>query len=153
VAIEQTSQDFTEVEKVPAILISDFQEVNSGELPGGEDGVVNKNTGAAVRIPAPYRFDIQFTMILLAPSGVDLMRMLDSIVGLMENNPIIRSTAMDEGYRIWLIDEFATRTAPNLADVASSQAKFQIMDVLSFKRTAVVETGVTQLNLGLKFPQ
>lgn len=147
IVVESTSQEYSEVEKVPALVITDIDEVGSSPL-SQEDGVVNRATGAAIRVPAPYRFDVRFTMIALAAGGVDLSRMIGEIVKYLDNNPLLRATATDRTHRVHLVDEFTTRTRPELNDMHSAQATFQIKDVLAFTKPAVSETAVRTLKFG-----
>lgn len=146
VAVEQTSQDFVEVEKAPALVITDMNAVDSSPL-SQDDGVVNKATGAAIRIQAPYRFDLRFTMIALAPGATDLMRFTESIVGFVENSPTLHSPALDKRYRLWLVNEFTSQTRPNRAELHSAQATFVIKDVLAFTKPAKTETAVMSVKL------
>lgn len=150
VVVESTSQDYSEVEKVPALVITDIEDVASSPL-SQDDGVVNRATGAAIRVRAPYRFDVRFTMIALAAGGVDLARMIAEIVKYLDVNPLLRSVATDRSHRIWLVDEFTTRTRPELNGMHASQATFQIKDVLAFTRPAVNETAVRTLKFGGDF--
>lgn len=138
VIIETTSQDFSEVEKVPSVIIDNLEAADS--TPGNQDDfIVNKTTNAAIRLPAPYRFNIRGSIILLAPGAVDLTRMIDSIVEYMENNETIRSVGLDRRYRMMLVDEFSIETTPTVQDLHSARASFQIFDVVAYKRPAVSE--------------
>lgn len=141
VAVELTSQDYVEVEKAPALIIQSIESVDSSEL-AQDVGIANKSAETIIRIPAPYRFDLRFTMVALTPGAVDLQRTIDSIVELMSNNPLIKSKALGEQYRIYMIDEFNTNTRPNDANLHQMQASFKICEVLAFKRQATVETPV-----------
>lgn len=147
VAIENTASDYIEVERVPAIQATDFEDVASSPL-SQDDSVVNKATHDLIRLPAPYRFDVRFSMIALAPSSVDLTRLIAAIVEYMERNPILRSVATDRPYTIQMIDEFNVQTRPSLSNLANSRASAVIKNVLAFNKPAVYEKGVTSLNLG-----
>lgn len=146
VAVEHTNQDFIEVEKVPALAITDMSAVDSAPL-SQDDSVVNKATGDAVRIRAPYRFDIRFTMIALAPGASDLMRMIEAIVGYVEGEPLLHSPSLDRSYRLWLVDEFTSQTRPNKSDLHSASCQMVIKDVLAFTRPAIDEVAVMNLKL------
>jgi hypothetical protein len=135
VAIVSTSQDYTEVERVPALQVRDIQAVNSQQL-SVDVGITNKATGANLVIPAPYRFNLRFTMIALTPGGVDLMRLLRALVKMVEDNPTITSVATGEQYRFWMTDEFDNTTSPQDNNLFTMQAMFEIRDVLSFDQPA-----------------
>ncbi len=148
VSILSTSQDYIEVEKTPALQIKDIQSVDSQPL-SAYSGVTNKATGDIILIPPPYRFNLRFTMIALTPGGVDLMRILRAVVNLVENTQTILSTATGERYRFWMIDEFSNTTTPQDNNLHSSQAMFEIRDILSFERPAVNSKAVGTINLNL----
>lgn len=149
IAISATSQDYVEVEKVPSLLITNIESVNSQPL-SQDDGVVNKATGVATRVHAPYRFDIRFDMIAAAPSGIDLVRMTESLVDFMAQHQLIRSVGLDQMYRIWMLNEVDVQTSPNLADVHQSSASFVIKDISKFRRSSSVggEVAVRSLHVG-----
>lgn len=149
VVISATSQDYVEVEKAPALLVTNIESVNSSPL-SQDDGVVNKATGVATRVYAPYRFDIRFDMIALAPSGLDLVRMGESLVDFMAQHQLIRSIGLDQMYRVWMLNEYDVQTVPNLSDVHQSGGSFVIKDVVKFRRTSSVggEVAVRSLHVG-----
>jgi hypothetical protein len=146
VAVENTAQDFIEVETVPALQITNIEAVDSQPL-SVETGIVNKGDGTAIVIPPPYRFTLRFTMIALTPGGVDLMRILRSVVELVESNPTITSIATDEQYRFWMINEFTSTTNPTDNNLQSMQAMFEIMDIVTFEKPSVVTKAVERLNI------
>lgn len=141
VSVHMASQDFLEVEKVPAIIIQDIRSVNSSAL-SQDDHVVNKSDGSAIRVVAPYRFDLEFSILALAPGAVDLLRMIENIVDLLENTPLITSAALDRKYRLWMVDEFQIITDPNKSGSHSARSTFIIKDVLAWKRPAIAEQSI-----------
>ena len=148
VSVENTAQDYIELASTPAIQITNIEAVDSQSL-SLTVGTVNKSTMAAIVIPPPYRFTLRFTMIALTSGGVDTMRMLRALVAIVESNPTIRSTATDEEYRLWMINEFTTQTEPTAANLQQQMAVFEILDILTYERQAQSAKGVTNINLGL----
>lgn len=146
VAVENTAQDFIEVESVPALQVTNIESVDSQPL-SLTVGVVNKGTGDAIVIPPPYRFTLRFTMIALTPGGVDAMRMLRALVELVESNPTIRSTATDEHYRLWMTNEYNTVTSPTANNLQTQQATFEILDILTYEHPSVAAKAVGNLNI------
>lgn len=144
VSVNMTHPDFLEVEKAPALILSNIRSVGSSHL-SQDDHVVNKGDGSAVRVLAPYRFDLEFDMIAIAPGAVDLLRLKESIVDLLENNRTIRSAALDREYRIILVDEVDISTTPNSKGLHSSQGRIAIRDILAFRRGSKSEQSVTTL--------
>lgn len=146
VAIVSTAQDYTEVEKVPAVQIADISAVDTQPL-SQESAVTNKATGDQYVFQPPYRFNLRFTMIALTPGGVDLMRILRALVELVESNPTITSTATDEQYRFWMMEEFNNTTAPTDSNLTSMQAVFEIRDILTYEKPTKLVKGVRTVNL------
>jgi hypothetical protein len=135
VAILSTAQDYIELEAAPALQIKDIESSKSQPL-AVSSAVVNKATRDAIVIPPPYRFNLRFTMIALAPGGVDLMRFLRAVTELVEANPIITATATGKQHRFWMVEEFANTTTPQDSNLHSYQAIFEISDILSYERQA-----------------
>ncbi|MDE1971540.1 MAG: hypothetical protein KGI50_08270, partial [Patescibacteria group bacterium] len=146
VAVKNTSMDFIEAELAPSIQLTDIMSVET-QPTAHEIGVTNKATKAVLRVQPPYRFNLRFTMIALAPGGVDLTRTLEALVELMEENPLLTSAATGEQYRLWLIEEFQDTTQPNDMNLHSMQATFEVLNILTFKKPTVSEVAVGTLNL------
>jgi hypothetical protein len=135
IAVEATDPDFFEVEKVPSITLHGIEEVESSPLAQG-DVVSNKSDGTAVEVPAPYRGTVRFHLTLVAPSGPDLHRMAEEVKRYAVENPILRSVALDEGYRLFLREEFQSTATPTAAGFQTSTATFELVDVLMWKKQA-----------------
>jgi hypothetical protein len=137
IIVEATSPDFQQVERVPAMIISSIEEVESSQMPVG-DWVVNKSDGSAIIVKAPYRGTLRFTVTLLAPGGADLHRMVEGLKAYAVQNPILYSRAIDEGYRLFLRDEFSSTTQPTPQGIHSATARFDVMDVLMWKEPSTI---------------
>lgn len=146
VAVKNTSYDYDEVELAPSIQITGIEAVNS-QPQAIQTGIVNKATGVSITIQPPYRFNLRFTMIALAPGGVDLTRTLSALVELVENNPLVTSKATGEQNRFWMIDEFTDTTQPTSNNLHELQATFEVLDILTFKKPALAGQAVMNINL------
>lgn len=148
----ETAQDFYELGKLPSVVLRDVENVVSAPYPARSDhGIVNRDTGDAVEIPAPYRATYEVTIEVSVDRTTTQTRLIEEIMRIFldgpagEIGPFLRSVATDRRYRMRLIDEFrAGDPRLNLADVRTFEAKFRIEDValnLSTARTAhAVET-------------
>jgi hypothetical protein len=132
IVVEATSPDFQQVEKIPSLIISNIEEIDSSPMPTG-DWVVNKSDQSVVIVKAAYRGTLRFTVTLMAPGGVDLHRMAEALKSYAVQNPILRSRALDEAYRLFLRDEFTSTTQPTPQGIHSATARFDVMDVLMWK--------------------
>jgi hypothetical protein len=135
VAVENTSQDFIEVEHTPALVITEIESAESSTLPSG-DSVVNKGAGTIIETPAPFRENLRFTMLGHAPGGVAGERLWSALVQYLESNPVLRSPGLDEGYRLLKMGERGSRTIPNAANLHTFQLRFQLMDIVMYTRKA-----------------
>jgi hypothetical protein len=145
---EQTfDPDFIEVGKVPGLFFTKIQEQESNPT-GQDDSVVNKSDGTAVVVPAPYRSNLSVTVLIMAGSGSDLMRLAEELKGYAENNPVLYSAAIDEGYRFYLRDEFSDISAAGQNGLRVAEATFTLMNVNVWKQPARAETAVTTVAFG-----
>lgn len=146
VVLDYTNTDFIELEKTPALIIRDVKEANSAPL-SSDDGVINRATGDAIRLPAPYRGDLEFSMIIQTSSSTDLLRAAEAVKEYAENNKFIRSVGLDRVYRFWLEGEFSGDSPPADNDMHSTSMTACIKDFLAYKRAAVLEKAVMAVNL------
>lgn len=152
-----THQDFSEVRKLPQVILGDAEAETSVLYPFGcSSGVVRKDTVSAVKLPAPYRTTYQIVAEVLTDRSRDQLRLLDALTSLLTNGPsgevgpFLRSRATDRRYRIWLTDEFraVTPVASDLADVRVFRAEFRVVDVASNFAPAINTYAVKSFNLG-----
>ena len=128
-----TSQDFSEIAKVPAVVCDDVNLVDMSAI-GQFDSVVNKADLTAVKVPGPLQGDIEVILHGLTDKGVDQKRLADEIHRYFENSGSIRSPGLDEEFTLWLIDEYDMRTPPGSADMHTGRALFRVRDVVLFVR-------------------
>ena len=128
-----TSQDFSEIAKVPAVVCDDVNLVDASPV-GGFDSVVNKSDFSAVKVQAPIQGDIEVILHGLTDKGVDQKRLADEIHRYFEQNGTVRSPGLDEEFTLWLIDEYDMRTPPGSADMHTGRARFRVRDVVFFVR-------------------
>lgn len=136
-----TSQDFYEVDKVPSLILDDVNLVDASTV-GTDDHVLNKDTGDAVKVPAPLQGDLEVTLHGITDKGVDHKRLADQIQAFFANFPTLRSTGLDEVYSLWLIEEYDARNSPGGADLHTGRARFRVRDVLLYVRDSVDMFGV-----------
>lgn len=130
-----TSQDFNEVERIPAILFSSIDLVDANERQI-DDFVRNKGQGTAWIVPAPIQGDLQITLQMLTDKAADNRRLATEVQRFFGKNPILRSTGLDEEYRLWLIDEYGDRTTTGQKEVHTSEATFRIVGVRIWNKDA-----------------
>lgn len=141
-----TSQDYSEVERVPAIVLDDVNLIDAS-VRGQDDGVVNRADGTAVTLPAPLVGDLEVLAHLITDKGVDLQRLATELKRFFENNPLLTSVGTDEQYRLWVVDEFDMTTAANRGDIQTGRLRFRVVGVRYYLRDAVDGYAVKKFHL------
>ncbi len=150
-----TAQDFSELGKLPSVVLRDTQNVVSSPYPDrAAVGIVRKDTGAAVKTGAPYRATYEVTMEVNVDRTTTQARLMEEVLRLFldgppsEVGPFLRSRATDRRFRLRLIEEFrAVDPRLNLADVRTFQAEFRIEDAALDLRAARDLYAVQKMNL------
>jgi hypothetical protein len=119
-----TSRDWYELEHVPALIIESV--TYRGNKLGGEDHVGNKSDGSAWVIPAPRQGRLELTLRGVADKLIDAERLNHAVLGFFGDHPSLRSTGLDEPYRLWLVSEQEFRGRPNAEDVHEWRKTFRI---------------------------
>jgi hypothetical protein len=146
VLIEVGNQDFIETAKAPNIVLHSIGLAHATQMPNDET-IVSKWDGAGLTVKAPQRVSVTFDITLNAPSNIDLLRMIDSVIEFFEANPVIKSKAIGELYRLRLMDKFSNRTQASHSGAYCARGRGEIIDVLFFKVPAEVGFGVKELHL------
>lgn len=128
-----TSRDYIEVGKVPAVNIERVRIVNATER-GNNDSVVNKDSGAATKVFAARQGDIEFDLVCDTDKNIDNLRLTEAVREYLAQNPIINSVGMDEPFRLWLVDEFDGGGAPNESDIRTGKLRARLVGALFFER-------------------
>lgn len=143
-----TSQDYTEIEKVPQIVFEDISQADGVETVG-RDSVINKRTGAGKAVKATHA-DIVMLCRWITDKHKDHVRLADAIKSYLGNNELLTSYGLDEKFRLWLIDEYDQRTFPSQQEIHAGRLRFRIVQALFYDSDAVDVYGVLNFNLALK---
>ena len=144
--IVTTSQDYSEIEKVPSVVLDDIKLIEASET-GQSDSVFNRSTGEGWKLFPPLQGDLEINLYGFTDKAIDQMRLADELKRFFGNNPLMVSTGLDESYTLWLVDEYDMSTVPNRAEVHSGQLLFRVRDVCFWIRDAQQSYMVEQLNL------
>ncbi|MCH7726059.1 MAG: hypothetical protein IH991_06205 [Planctomycetes bacterium] len=128
-----TKRTYSEISKVPALVIADINVAESAESQG-DDTVMNNNTGVGTRVRGPLQMDIEFVLRCLTDKARDQHRLADEVKRHFRQNPLIRSRGLDEPYRLWLIDEFDQQGVIGQEETESSRLRFRIVKALFYNR-------------------
>jgi hypothetical protein len=123
-------QDWYEVAKLPCLLIQQFEvPFTTAYNLGAQEGIVDKGTGNAVVLQEPWRATFEFRIHGLTGSLVDEMRLMSRVIQFFEENPMLRSTGLDEYYRMNIDREFRDLSNPSRSDQRAFWTHFSVMDV------------------------
>lgn len=130
-----TARDYTELDKVPAIVVSDFAEINSKDS-ASFDYVINRDTGAGWKVPAPRQVDIELTLRVVTDKEKDQIRLSDAVQEYFGQNPMLTSLALDERFRMWLIGEYAQQGVIGQEETHAGTLRIRIANALFYDSTA-----------------
>jgi hypothetical protein len=141
-----TSQDFDEVEKMPLVAIEGVQFVRAARV-GQDDYLIHRAAGNGTLLPAPLKGDLEMDLVVSADKQVDAMRLAEAVQSYIGNTPLIRSTGLDEWYRLQLVDEFGQRGSPGQDEVHSWVASIRVVGFLVWDQQARTVPVVTDFHL------
>lgn len=138
-----TSQDFTEISKVPILVLDaiDFVDASQRAVP---DEVVDKGAGTAVRVFEPIQGDLEISLLGITDKLVDQLRLADQIKRFFLNQPSIRSRGLDERFSLLILDEYGSQTPASSADLHTGRTLFRIRDVVFHGRDSTAVPIVTR---------
>jgi hypothetical protein len=128
-----TKRTYTEIGKVPVLVISDMNTI--GKRQGqGDESVVDKATGSGTKVLAPLMLDIEFVLRCLTDKALDQHRLTDEVKRYFRQNPQLTSRGLDESYRLWLISEFDQQEPFGSAEIQTGNLRFQLANTLFYNR-------------------
>ena len=150
-----TSQDFTELGKLPQLVLRDADAVKSSPYPSwAAQGIVRKDNFTAVEIPAPQRMTYLIQMEMQTNRTVEQMRLHDAVTKIFtvgppsEVGPFLISKALDRRYRLFIRDEFRAQAIDKDAgDVRMTAGSVEIRDAGFHLAPAVDSFAVKSFNL------
>lgn len=142
-------QDWYEVAKVPCLLIQQLEvPFTSAYNQGAKESVVDKGTGNAVVIKEPWRATFEFRIHGLTGGLVDEFRLQSRVIQFFEENQFLRSTGLDEYYRMRIEREFRDLSSPSRSDERAFWTRFTVNDI---RMPFVSEAAHAVQNLSLTF--
>lgn len=150
-----TSQDYTELDKIPCIVIDDIVTGQSHEV--STQHAIDKATGDGYAWDSLFQVDIAVPMRMVTDKAVDQQRLADAMKTLFADNPFLVSLARDERYRLWMTEEYDHLTFPAQQELHSGRLRARIVKALFSSADAHAITGVKRFiviggNLELEVP-
>jgi len=128
VIFETTAQDYIQVEKIPAVLLTDLNPGASYQI-AIDDEVVNKGALTAIQFMPPSRRTYLCNVNIITSSGVDLQRLLESIERFIGDHQLMRTIGTDEEFRLRFTMRPGTQTEPSANELHSAGGQMSIEDI------------------------
>ena len=120
------SQDYTEVEKIPAVVIDSIGMRSLLQEATAE--VRNFGASTAKIQRRPFRATFTIGIVLLAESSATLLRMLTSGQKFIADNPLLTTVGLDEQYTLMGNPLTDYRPRPSLSDKRNAEFSMTIKD-------------------------
>ena len=148
-----TSEDFTEIQRVPEVVLRDAETVSSSEYPAfAARGTVRSDTGEAVEIPPPQRSTYRVSVEVRTNRSREQANLLEAVTRAIvagppgESGPFVRSRATDRRFRTILREQFsAVPIEGDVGDVRAFTARFDLVDVAAQLRPERDAFGVLEM--------
>lgn len=147
VYLNWSSQDYTEVDKVPAVSIDRID--GTGSQIYGECSVKDVVNNEAVVLRFPFRLQLNIDIVLLAEKNRTLLKMQDRSLEYQAKVPLLPWPAIDEEIQMRTDVELQFRPRPNLGDAHSSSFSLILSDIHLWLRPEETIPLVTSCNVGV----
>lgn len=147
VYINWGSQDFIEVEKLPAVVIDRID--GRGAQVFGRAQVRNAATKQAKVLKRPYRISLVCDIVLLAPKDRPLFTMMDMALEHAHVNAVLPWRAVDERLSLRTVNEIDFRPRPDLRDEHGSSYSLRLDEINLWLGPEEVRYLIERFNLTL----
>jgi len=150
VAINWSSQDYTETSRLPAIVLESFD--LAGNVVWGSQEVKNVGTNLASVRRDPTRLQLAFTVQVIAESNKSLFQMMDGMLSFAANTPVLTWLDLDKEITLTMIAEGAFSNRPNLKDRYTAGYNITLSEVFLWFKPETTKPLVQTVNLSLQMP-
>lgn len=147
VYINWGSQDYIEVEKLPAIVVDRIEGV--GAQVWGMASVRNKATKTARVLKRHYRLSLLMDIVLMAAKDRPLFTMMDQALTHAHDNAVLRWRAVDELLSLKTVTEIDFRPRPDLRDEHGSSYSLRLEEINLWLGSEEARYLVERMNLTL----
>ena len=128
-----TNRQYTEIGKVPCIVVADVRTYDTGEG-NVDETVINKATGNGTRVKAPKHKSIEFVLRCLTDKARDQTRLTDAVSEYFRQNPLIRSRGMDLRYSVISDGGFDQQDPVGQSEINVERLRLRITNALFYNR-------------------
>jgi hypothetical protein len=129
-----TSRDYIEIGKVPAIVLSDINISSTFEVGRDDHIVLNKTSGASVRVPGPKQQNVDFVVRFLTDKARDLQRLQEAVREWIRANPLLRARGIDERYSLQALNHFDGQGVSGDGEVHAGRIRLRVLKALFYDR-------------------
>lgn len=140
-----TSQEYSEVDKVPAVALTDINE-NVGFKTGIIDAVTNKDEGTAVQVVV-HQTDVEVVLRIMTDKDKDQKRIADELEEFFANNLFLRSRGLDEKYALLQTSGYDQRNVITQKELHSGFLRCIIEKALFYKEQSKDVYAIKRLKL------
>lgn len=141
-----TSQDFTELAKVPVIVLDDVTLANKMRI-RPRPYVINKGTAQGFALEEGFQADIQIPLRLITDKGKDLDRLAGEVKRYFANTQLLRSRGQDDLFSLTVIDPFDNLTTPSQKEIHAGRLLATIHRAVFYPEDAKPITGVKRFKV------
>lgn len=148
--LEYGSQDYTEVTKLPAIVIESID--ITGNTVNARFEVKNLNDYTATIRLTPFKLSAEFDIVLLAEKSRTQLVMSESALKYMATTPLLHWRAVDEHLSMYPVEQGLMRQRPTLKDEHSNRFTLRVENIYLWLKPEEVVNLVQQLNITVTDP-
>lgn len=148
VYVSWPSQDYTEVARVPAVIIN-VVDLTGGLIAARQEAHDRQALQATVR-KFPFRLTLEFEVSLLAKDNRTLMVMMDHAMQWEHANQLLRWEALDQDVCLLPVREGSFTPRPTLSDEHEASFSFKLEEVYLWLDTPEVLPLIQSLNLNME---
>lgn len=145
VYLEWGSQDYTEVSKIPAIVLENFDAI--GNTVSARFEVPDISSLNAVVRRKPFRLRLEFDVVLVAEKNRTLLPMLDKSLEYTSKTHLLHWRDLDEQIDLTSVDEGVFRPRANLKDEHTVRFSMVLHNVYLWLEPEEIVPLVQQVNL------
>jgi hypothetical protein len=146
VTINWGSQDYVEVEKIPALVLDGIETTIYQNV--AEQGTKNIHTKTALVRRRPLRLAVRFEVVLLAEKTRTLLAMMGKALKFLAGHPVIRWRDLDQEVSLRGSGP-STSLRPNLSDKHEAVVNFALENLYLWVAPEETPHLVERLNLSL----
>lgn len=151
VYVNYGSQDYIEVEKVPAIVVETI--TKSGNEVSGTLAVPDYSTKTAVVRRSPFRLSLSFDVRLVAEKTATLFAMMDEVLEFGANNRLLTWRDLDSEISMTIVEEGVTQNRPSLTDKHEALFTLRLDDIYLWLRAEETLYFIQNFNLTISSPE